>query len=814
MVTYGLARYKPVAQLIAHNRLSANLSASQKKTYRMCKRKWAMEKVYGIRQRDKYHFVIGHALHSVADRYLSRSAKSWAVMFPPGWDKGLQEGDNDWVQHCAEQAISKGIWQSSAGLQVEYPLLLLVGDRFRDERGLPLAAQPQTFDDDKGVRRIGAPTQMLDGSPLLPGWDELPPVVGFIDQLDLTGALPWVVDHKTSKSKRWVLSSAKLGEDTQMNMYSALALGQRKDVDSVRLRHNVFLKGVEDDTTAYNVDATTDLATVVQHWGDTIAVAKGMQEIRSKYPKIIDTFEPSRRADNSMLVPSAIDEGNAKEACNAYGGCPYRDMCQGRVTPQQIVRRLDAPDMTPLARKPIPIYGLRSRLTAISSKPLPLPLLINPSTQPDLNKDTSMPFTPKTPIADTFSITLYKIVYLLDPDNAAVQYRGKVVTEIDADTVVVFIAPHLEIDASEMDINEIYLVELPRASLSTIQFPDAVLTGYGEALVAAGIQGDTSWQTDTGTRMDPRAPASTITPATTPADVVAPVKDTRPPRDSKFGLNKGQALPPAASKGAATGDQMQRAQAAIQAAQNALPEPTFEPAMGMRVQFAPTTHPFFCDLVGKFGLISDVSEGETQPVVSVTLDDGSELPDVAIGRFVAAPSGGITVPDALLMSLNQYMGKEITVTQEGGPPPTTFKLDAVENGVIKGMNGELSIPLGNVTAVQLYTPPPPKLTAEQKKAQKAEDKKAAEEAAMPQDLDMLIESIQSTLASGKVTKKVVEGILTALEYIKSKGPSLPNTAHAQATPAPVVPPLYSAAEICKKMDEIAALSHQAKSMVS
>ncbi len=193
-----------------------NNSASQAKTFKMCARKWAMNKVYGIKEPDRYHFKLGHSFHAIAERYLSRQAKTWEDLFVTGWDKGLNQEDAVWCRYMAEKAVELGVWKSKPGITIEHPVAYLVGREHLDHRGMPLLAAAETFIDAKNVRRISRLTRLLDGRPLPVGWNRLPPFVGFIDHLDLPANPAEVVDQKTSKKRTYALTSAKLALDIRV----------------------------------------------------------------------------------------------------------------------------------------------------------------------------------------------------------------------------------------------------------------------------------------------------------------------------------------------------------------------------------------------------------------------------------------------------------------------------------------------------------------------------------------------------------------------------------------------------------------------
>jgi hypothetical protein len=752
---------KPFAQ-----GLSLNLSASQLKTWHMCRRKWAFQKVYGIKEREKHHLKIGHVLHEVAERYLTRVAKTWLDLFPSGWDEGLESHESDWVKLCAELAVTKGLWQSSAGLLIEHPVALLVGDRFLDSRGMPLAARATTYTDESGVRRIDQLVCLADGSPLPPGYDELPPVVGFIDMIDLTSASPWVIDHKSAKSRRYALTPEKLAVDVQVNLYAAYALGQRPSADRVLLRHNVFLKDFEAKDIAYHVDAETTLSRVQEQWRTTIQAAKDMAEVRRIAPRIEDPHEPSKRADNCMKVSSAIDAGNAKDACSAYGGCPFKDVCYGRATPQQIVRRLDAPDPVGIIRRPEPVFGLRLRHLPNAPAPAghlpPVPTISEPA----------MPFISPA-VSTALAIALGKVVYLRDPQDAQVQYKA-VVGHIEGEEVRALIYPRVDVEFSHLHLPLVYQEKLPKSALSTVPFPDAQLRGYAAALVGAGIDDQALvWTDSAGKLHDPRLPE----PAPAPAQES---KSARPPRDGKFGFGAKAPTTPADAPAAGVANgvqaplsspihamaaQMERAKQAKAEADASLPPLDFIPAEGQTVQVKDTAHSFFAQFSLVRGKIVSVEQGETQPIVTVVLEDGMELTDVAAGRFALVQAEGASGVTPAWVQLNPLVGSPVSISIKGASLPTVGVLNGVDEQGLVALDGKLKLPWMQVAGVVAYVPPPPKPTREEKAAAKAAAKAQAEADARPKTLAEVIAAAEVLLASGKVTKKAMEGFVEALKNL-------------------------------------------------
>lgn len=337
---------------------NGHVSASQIKTAHLCMRKWWFDKVAHVRDRDRYHFAVGHALHATAERYLLKESSSWEGLFPPQWDNQILEEDAKMVKEMAKRAVAQGVWQAAPGIVVEYPVALLVGRRMLDHRGLPKVARAITFKDDRRGRQHTAFTTLYDGSPLPEGWDDMSPFVGFIDNLFMwDNPYPKVTDHKTAKNKTYTLNSVQLSADLQMNCYAALPLALYPEFDFVALRHNVFLKNHEDPQ-VFTTDAVVTAGAVARMWATVVETAEELHWMKKQNQKI-EGVSPEHRADNFKNIPGALEQGRP-EACEAFGKCPFRDACFGRRCVSDLVRDMDAPEVkkTPIIRPKRVTYSL------------------------------------------------------------------------------------------------------------------------------------------------------------------------------------------------------------------------------------------------------------------------------------------------------------------------------------------------------------------------------------------------------------------------------------------------------------------------
>lgn len=758
--------------------LRTNASASQVKLYDRCARLWWLNYVASVRQKQLQHFILGTALHSVGERFLLGHARQEADLYPPKWNEGLTADESLWITKAVKHAIETGVWQLLTDAYVEFPLLFLTGEQHVDARGLPLLAAAKTYEDEQGVRRHTKPDTLIDGSEVPADWDATAPFVGFIDLLKL-GKDPAIVDHKTSKNRRYATTAKKLAEDAQVLSYAALPMVLDPSLMNVRLRHNVFLKDQEVKI-AHAVDADAPYQKVLEQWQHNRAVIQEMGSLRQHFPKV-QGASPFGRAKNWLKVRSAIDEGRPS-ACDDYGGCPFREACTGRCSIESVVQRLDAPAppgfvvMDDAARKPR-TFGLN--LAIIKLPPLP-PL---PPPKPP-SKDQPMFTAPK--------ITTGSDAYVIDPSNARQQYRCTITAGPDnTGMATIALWPDADIAPNLNTLGPIYLTDLPASALTGVPAITATITGYESELAKHPevTAEQRAWQ--------PQAPPTPVAGATT---ATIPKRDAP---DGRFGLpGVAQALAPAIVAHAVPGKP---------AAKPVPPTPavvanTSAVAAGTVLRVAATDHPFWSKLKGKLATVAFATPGEQPNQILYTVEiDAHPYPDVSSTRFELVP---VSLPVAhepeqtLSSRCMGLVGREVSVRfkVDGKDSVTTVnaRLDSADllNGITL-LNGSLAIKYENVVSIELMTeaaipgvklPKGPGKVLENldKDTAKAQDKlakvqaKAAKEsiaetvAADPvappmmlgAHLDTAIDLIAATLNGGKVTRKVLETIAPLLDKAK------------------------------------------------
>tara|TARA_R100000329_G_scaffold129827_2_gene108852 strand:- start:658 stop:2211 length:1554 start_codon:yes stop_codon:yes gene_type:complete len=180
-----------------------HVSASQFKTFSLCKRKWYIEKCTDTpKPEPSKAVVLGSAVHEVLEAYL-----------------------RDGVEPDEETRAGR---IAASGLHL-----------------LP-----------EGVLEIEREIKLQDIEP---------PLLGYIDVLDLTEPwMPVVIDHKTTSSWDWTKTEEELKSDPQMIAYARYALDQCVAADAVEVCHIQYItKGAPE---ARRVSAIIDREHVDEHW--------------------------------------------------------------------------------------------------------------------------------------------------------------------------------------------------------------------------------------------------------------------------------------------------------------------------------------------------------------------------------------------------------------------------------------------------------------------------------------------------------------------------------------------------------------------
>lgn len=256
------------------------VSASQWKTADLCMRKWVFERIKKLPVYKAAYFGFGSVLHKCAERFLNGERE----LFPEGWDIDddtkvrLEPNDAQLIVVLIHKAIDEGILERRPGGEAE--------KKFEFE--------------------------------VLPGvW-----VTGFQDYR----TFEQIEDHKTSKSRRYLLSPKKLLECIQMNTYGKerlIAATKRGTPPPpvITYRHNQFLKDYENPVVK-KTEAETTPHKIETFWRE----------------KIIPLTKKMLAA---MTVENVFEiEDPPASACQAFGGCPFTSLCSGGETMESYAKRI------------------------------------------------------------------------------------------------------------------------------------------------------------------------------------------------------------------------------------------------------------------------------------------------------------------------------------------------------------------------------------------------------------------------------------------------------------------------------------------
>jgi len=272
----------PKACAIYMNKKSLRLSASQIDTARTCLRAWWLGKIAKCPQPFDRKLLLGEVGHGVCENHLLSKP-----LYPDGWTSPINRFTGQASGHAistTEQALVKALITKSIdeGVLVRHP------DQFIE-------------------KEFKAKCGEIEGIKIS--------LIGYIDHFYGNH----IDDHKFTGAPRYY-GVSKLSRATAMNLY-AWAMYEEGLIkeDTAWLRYNLFVK----DTSKPMVKP--------------VSVEKSKEDIYSFYREEIEpSYRPMALAFKNCTeyhqVESAMDQGRAKQACDKYGGCPYLDICMGRVS--------------------------------------------------------------------------------------------------------------------------------------------------------------------------------------------------------------------------------------------------------------------------------------------------------------------------------------------------------------------------------------------------------------------------------------------------------------------------------------------------
>lgn len=246
------------------------LSASQIKTFRLCKRKWALEKLAGLRGPETKAQALGKDVDDNQLQPFIRDGRPFDFTRESGY---IAAAGAHWLP---ERTIP--------GLKVQKHFTF-----------------PSPSSDGLGIE--------FGYQGYMDLWVPKGPVPGFDDKY---AGYPTVADFKTTKAKKWALTEDTLKEDVQAQLYAVQAILETR-TQFVNLDWIYFLTDGTRKSFASQVTVHTE--EVAKQFEAIEETARDLVQIRKKMPEGMDPKE------YAMTLPCNRD------ACDMYGGCPFRHMC-------------------------------------------------------------------------------------------------------------------------------------------------------------------------------------------------------------------------------------------------------------------------------------------------------------------------------------------------------------------------------------------------------------------------------------------------------------------------------------------------------
>lgn len=293
------------------------LSASQLKTANDCRRKRYFERVMKMPQPARGHQIFGTVLHAVIERYLRADATGRdrrgnpVDLYPEGWDTLLKIEPGGDVLLC------------DAHRQRSDARVSQVHELDDMERTMVKTLVAMAIEEGVIERRPLGQVEKYFEIPLNTKPEAR--IIGFMDYSDDVS----VDDHKTTKSRRYLLSSNKLTTDLQMMIYAACKVLQLESKggampDYIELAHNGFVKGgASEDPGVRKTRAKVTPQEVKEFWNGTVM-------------PLVETILRDSEVTDPFLIPDP-----APGACAAYGGCPYLGVCSRQESPTQYKKRVE-----------------------------------------------------------------------------------------------------------------------------------------------------------------------------------------------------------------------------------------------------------------------------------------------------------------------------------------------------------------------------------------------------------------------------------------------------------------------------------------
>lgn len=265
-----------------------------------CLRLWWFRKEKRLPEFFRASSNLGDVAHEVFERWLGaddqgRDATGQPVnVFPDGWDERLSHAEAAILRAVFKKMVEDGVLRRTPGRVVERPF--------------QVDLLPKEFS-----------------------------ITGFID-LDIPHGAE---DHKTSKAKKWLMTSEQIAADIQMLTYGCVKLldilksdAQGELPPHIALRQNQAVVDPESPhVMPSQFDAPPDY--LLDFWEETLKpLARKMLELRRKKIPLEDW----------QKVPGPTKKG----VCRKYGGCTFTGICSRTETPAQFKARMERAEAQPV----------------------------------------------------------------------------------------------------------------------------------------------------------------------------------------------------------------------------------------------------------------------------------------------------------------------------------------------------------------------------------------------------------------------------------------------------------------------------------
>ena len=268
-----------------------------------CKRSWYNKYVKKLPVPDRDFTNLGTVLHSCIENYLESGDLDTGDPFPGGWDKGLRSDESDKVRELVELGIEEGYIVKSKKRMIE----MSIGDG-KDHTTLLRKLKPE-WDEDWIKEKA---TQC---------WEIVPGVLltGFIDYYYNINK---IIDWKTSSDpmkyglKKDSKSTKYIGFDLQLLLYATFLRKVMNVQGPIEVAHVYFRTKKEAKVLKVSHTFSPEDLDEFYEWLTTVAIPD-MLELKEMKEGVVVSLE------------------HGKEACNRYGGCPYKPICSGNRTEEE-----------------------------------------------------------------------------------------------------------------------------------------------------------------------------------------------------------------------------------------------------------------------------------------------------------------------------------------------------------------------------------------------------------------------------------------------------------------------------------------------